>query len=409
MTEWKSESSGGGSLPNDKIVFAQMSKGQPADLEFPLDFVRDKSFFTGMTGSGKSWSAGLMMEEINRVGLQFVCFDVLGAHDGLATLNNVEALSPKNGETVNMRGLVERLGKEPTSFVIDISGLPLDKQQVLLSDYCEALISAQLNKGILTVFEECQDFVPQQGKPISSEGIIRLCKLGRQYGYGVCLISQRPASVSKDALSQCSVYMIHNLVNHRDLKAVEDQMGFGADRTQVKKLSAGIASATQGEVVCYSPSYFRDEGFFRASKIREDRKVTHSGSNIELKPATFSSQNTDFSKNPSMDIGSMPTWASESVTSVNFDTNSATQTPELPALEEKEAKMDSLSKLSSATLKEDFPELQYVAPDETLKIELDAPKLELSNETQQSNPFMGIGIVLGVAGFSYLTLSTILK
>ena len=46
---------------------------------------------------------------------------------------------------------------------------------------------------------------------------------------------------------------------------------------------------------------------------------------------------------------------------------------------------------------------------ETLKIELDAPKLELSNETQQSNPFMGIGIVLGVAGFSYLTLSTILK
>jgi hypothetical protein len=124
MAEWKSESKGGSSLPADKIVFALMSKGQPADLQFPLDFVRDKSFFTGMTGSGKSWSAGLMMEEINRVGLQFVCFDVLGAHDGLATLNNVEALSPKNGETVNMRGLVERLGREPTSFVIDISGLP---------------------------------------------------------------------------------------------------------------------------------------------------------------------------------------------------------------------------------------------------------------------------------------------
>ena len=33
MTEWNTESKGGGSLPADKIVFAQMSKGQPADLE----------------------------------------------------------------------------------------------------------------------------------------------------------------------------------------------------------------------------------------------------------------------------------------------------------------------------------------------------------------------------------------
>jgi len=408
MTDWNSESSGSKTLPADKIVFAQMSKGQPADLTFPLDFVRDKAFLTGMTGSGKSWTAGLLMEEINRVGLQFVCFDVLGAHDGLATLPNVEALSPKNGETVNMRGLVERLGKEPTSFVIDISGLPLDKQQVLISDYCEALISAQLNKGIMTVFEECQDFVPQTGKPISSEGIIRLCKLGRQYGYGVCLISQRPASVSKDALSQCSVYMIHNLVNHRDLKAVEDQMGFGADRTQVKKLSSGIASATQGEVVCYSPSYFRDEGFFRASKIREDRKVTHSGSNIEIKPATFSSSTTDFSSNPSMDISPLPSWNSESEP-VNFDSNFAAETPGSPNYQENEEKMDSLGKLSSATLDEDFPDLEYVAPSERITIEVsESETLEVKN-TDTKNPVMAFGFVLGLSGLSYFVARSLLK
>jgi hypothetical protein len=406
MAEWNSESKGGGSLPADKIVFAKMSKGQPADLEFPLDFVRDKAFLTGMTGSGKSWTAGLLMEEINRVGLQFVCFDVLGAHDGLATLPNVEALSPKNGETINMRGLVERLGKEPTSFVIDISGLPLDKQQVLISDYCEALISAQLNKGIMSVFEECQDFVPQTGKPVSSEGIIRLCKLGRQYGYGVCLISQRPASVSKDALSQCSVYMIHNLVNHRDLKAVEDQMGFGADRTQVKKLSSGIASATQGEVVCYSPSYFRDEGFFRASKIREDRKVTHSGSNIEIKPATFSSSNTDFSNNPSMDLSPLPSWDSES----QQDFESMQYGRQEPAsFTENEEKADSLAKLSSATLEEDFPDLEYVSPEERIRIEVNEPVSLALEEPKKQNPVVGLAVILGIAGVSYITTRTLLK
>ena len=405
MAEWNSDSKGSGSLPADKIVFADMSRGQPADLKFPLDFVRDKTFLTGMTGSGKSWTAGLLMEEINRVGLQFVCFDVLGAHDGLATLPNVEALSPKNGETVNMRGLVERLSKEPTSFIIDISGLPLDKQQVLISDYCEALISAQLNKGIMTVFEECQDFVPQTGKPISSEGIIRLCKLGRQYGYGVCLISQRPASVSKDALSQCSVYMIHNLVNHRDLKAVEDQMGFGADRTQVKKLTSGIASATQGEVVCYSPSYFRDEGFFRASKIREDRSVTHSGSNIEIKPATFSSSNTDFSNNPSMDLSPLPSWDSDS--QQDFGGMDFGQEP--TSYQENEAKADSLAKLSSAALEEDFPDLEYVSPEERIRIEVEEPVMMALKEPKKQNPVVGLAVILGIAGVSYITTKTLLR
>jgi len=405
MAEWNSDSKGSGSLPADKIVFADMSRGQPADLKFPLDFVRDKTFLTGMTGSGKSWTAGLLMEEINRVGLQFVCFDVLGAHDGLATLPNVEALSPKNGETINMRGLVERLGKEPTSFVIDISGLPLDKQQVLISDYCEALISAQLNKGIMTVFEECQDFVPQTGKPVSSEGIIRLCKLGRQYGYGVCLISQRPASVSKDALSQCSVYMIHNLVNHRDLKAVEDQMGFGADRTQVKKLTSGIASATQGEVVCYSPSYFRDEGFFRASKIREDRSVTHSGSNIEIKPATFSSSNTDFSNNPSMDLSPLPSWDSDS--QQDFGGMDFGQEP--TSFKENEEKADSLAKLSSAALEEDFPDLEYVSPEERIRIEVEEPVMMALEEPKKQNPVVGLAVILGIAGVSYITTKTLLR
>lgn len=279
----------------EEIILADVSKGQPADLKFPLDFVREKIFLGGISGSGKSFTAGLLMEEINRVGLQFVCFDVMGAHGGLKELTNIEGLEPKQGETVNLRGLVQRLKDEPTSFIVDISDLSLEKQQNLIGEYCEEMLSAKLGKGVMTVFEECQDFVPQLGKPMSSQGVIRMCKLGRQYGYGVCLISQRPASVSKDALSQCSVYIIHNLINHRDLKAVEDQMGFGADKEQVKKVLSDVASATQGEVICYSPSYFRNEGFYRPSKIRSDRQVTHTGKNIEMKPATFSTETNNSS------------------------------------------------------------------------------------------------------------------
>ena len=89
------------------------------------------------------------------------------------------------------------------------------------------------------------------------------------------------------------------LINHRDLKAVEDQMGFGTDKSQVKVLG-GISAAQQGEVVCYSPTYYRDE-LFHASKIRDDRKVTTYRKNIEMKPATFnaSPQSTPEPSEPS--------------------------------------------------------------------------------------------------------------
>ena len=130
---------------SDEINLADVSSGQPADLKFPLDFCREKVFICGVTGSGKSFTAGLLMEEINEVGLQFVCFDVLGAHGGLQQLNHVEALEPKSGETVNIKGLVQRLGKEATSFVIDISDLSVPKQQSLVAEYCDEMLIQKLN------------------------------------------------------------------------------------------------------------------------------------------------------------------------------------------------------------------------------------------------------------------------
>ena len=361
--------------PNDdeSIILADVSKGQPSDLKFPLEFVREKIFLCGVTGSGKSFTAGLLMEEINRVGLQFVCFDVLGAHGGLKELSNVEGLEPKNGETVNLKGLVRRLGDEPTSFVIDLSDLNLIKQQTLITEYCEEMLTQKLNKGIMSIFEECQDFVPQRGIPISAGGIVRMSKLGRQYGYGVCLISQRPASVSKDALSQCSVYLIHNLINHRDLKAVEDQMGFGTDKEQLKKVLTDVSAASQGEVICYSPSYFRNENFYRASKIRGDRKVNHTGKNIEMKPATSKTNNFKASQ--------------ESMLDKTYDFEGINDYEVIPPAPKRQS-------LSSASLFDEFP--SYSKPSESYVIDLDSygeQDTALNAEGGFKSPIMGVGMI----------------
>jgi len=265
------------------------------NLHFPAygeDSIISTVFFvTGKRGSGKSWTTAVMMEEFNRLGLQFVCFDALDAHGNLKDMEGVESLEPKIGQSVDMKALVKKLGETDKSLVIKLAGLPLLKQQELVADYCEALLEAHMGKGIHTVFEECQDFIPQMGRPLSFDPIVRLCKLGRALGYGVTLVSQRPAGVNKEALSQAAVYLVHNVINNRDLKALDEQLSFGTDKRVVKRLLNGIAAARKGECVAFAPEYFRDQGYIVVDKIRADRRTEHKGHNIDVQ-ASASYNNT---------------------------------------------------------------------------------------------------------------------
>ena len=97
------------------------------------------------------------------------------------------------------------------------------------------------------------------GRPISFDPIVRLCKLGRALGYGASLVSQRPAGVNKEALSQASVYLVHNVINNRDLKTLDEQLSFGTDKRLIKKILNGIASARKGECVAYAPEFSETE------------------------------------------------------------------------------------------------------------------------------------------------------
>jgi len=78
-------------------------------------------------------------------------------------------------------------------------------------------------------------------KILATAPIIRLCKLGRALGYGVCMVTQRPAAITKEALSQASTYIIHNVMQTRDLIAIKDQISYGTDKERIDRLVDGIA------------------------------------------------------------------------------------------------------------------------------------------------------------------------
>jgi hypothetical protein len=183
-----------------------------------------------------------------------------------------------------MRKLVEKLKSSRKSLIINLSLIPLESQQNMIADYCEAILETDMGgRGLMTLFEEVQDFVPQIGRPDSFASIVRLCKLGRASGYGVALISQRPAAVNKEALSQASIYIVHNIINTKDLDALKEQLSFGTDKDNIKKILSGITYSSAGEAVVYSPEFFKDEGYIVVGKIDTPRRTEHKGSNIEVK------------------------------------------------------------------------------------------------------------------------------
>jgi DNA helicase HerA-like ATPase len=264
-------------------------------IKLPLELLYQVMFISGKRGSGKSYTAAVLMEEFERLGLQFVCFDALDAHGYLNQLDGIERIEPKPGEGVNMKKLISKLKVSPKSLIINLSQLPLENQQRIVSEYCEAILDTDMGgQGLMTLFEECQDFVPQIGRPSSYASIVRLCKLGRASGYGVSLISQRPAAVSKEALSQASVYCCHNIINTKDLDALKDQLSFGSDKESIKKILSGITYSKAGEAVMYSPEFFRDDGYIVVGKIDTPRRTEHKGSNIEVKTKFSTEQPTNY-------------------------------------------------------------------------------------------------------------------
>jgi hypothetical protein len=259
-------------------------------INFPLKFIYQVLFIGGKRGSGKSYTAGVIMEECDRLGLQFVCFDTLDAHGHVAELSSVESITPNKRETVNMNKLLHRLKNTGSSLIINLSELSLSSQQAVIADYCDAILSSDLGGGgLMTLFEECQDFVPQMGRPESFHPIVRLCKLGRAKGYGSALISQRPAAVSKEALSQASIYMVHNVINTKDLNALKEQLSFGTDSAKIEKILDGLGSSSPGELICYAPEFFREEGYIVVGKIDRPRRTDHKGKNIEVRTKAITS------------------------------------------------------------------------------------------------------------------------
>ena len=94
-----------------------------------------------------------------------------------------------------------------------------------------------------TVIDEAHLFIPQARDKPSTMAITNLVLESRKFGSGVILVSQRPAMVNKDALSQCNTFIILNVTNDNDIQQLRRSTEWATKQMfqEVQRLKCGEA------------------------------------------------------------------------------------------------------------------------------------------------------------------------
>jgi DNA helicase HerA-like ATPase len=132
--------------------------------------------------------------------------------------------------------------------LINMKGVPPDVQDVVVARLTKELFDERKAGKIppfLFVVEEAHNYCPEKGvgRAVSS-GILRtVASEGRKFGMGLCIVSQRPAKVDKNIISQCNTNIILKVTNPNDLKAIIQSVEGLTNQTyrEIQRLPIGVA------------------------------------------------------------------------------------------------------------------------------------------------------------------------
>jgi uncharacterized protein len=142
----------------------------------------------------------------------------------------------------------DRLVCDGVCSIINLKGTAPEVQQLVVARLTRELFHMRTLGKIPELFylvEESHNFCPERGfGDVMSSTILRtIAGEGRKFGFHLCVVSQRPARVDKNVLSQCTTQIILKVTNPNDLKAIRQSIeGFTEGmEDEIQQLSVGHA------------------------------------------------------------------------------------------------------------------------------------------------------------------------
>ena len=205
------------------------------NLSLPPDFVTQTLAILAIRGAGKSHTASVIAEEMLKAKQQIVAIDPTGAWWGLKSSKDGKSagfpivvfggehadvpLEPSAGEML-ARSIVEN----GFSAILDLRLLRKYQWYELLCPFLETLY--RLNRTPLHLFvDEAHKIAPQKpfGEQARTLGAMEdIVQLGRNRGLGSTLISQRPAVLNKNVLTQCPILCVLRIGHNLDTAVIRE-------------------------------------------------------------------------------------------------------------------------------------------------------------------------------------------
>ena len=149
---------------------------------------------------------------------------------------------------------ISNLVKEGQGTIINLKGISPDVQEMVVARMAKKLFLARkLNRipPMMLVVEEAHNFCPQQGSAMTLGVLRTIASEGRKFGLGLTVVSQRPAKIDKNVLSQCGTQIILKVTNPNDLKAIcqsIEGLTHGMEEN-IQRLPMGSAIISGGSIV----------------------------------------------------------------------------------------------------------------------------------------------------------------
>jgi len=263
-----------------------------AGVYLPEDAVTQGFAILARRRSGKSQLAGVMEETFCARGDPWVCLDPASAHWGIKYRDEGARPGQASGYEVLVVGgkygdvaLDERMGEALAdivcetniSCIIDLKMSTMAARKRFVTDFANRLYA--VNETPRHIFlEEAHEFVPQvprwEEQKLVLGALERLIKGGGGQGIGFTLISQRPAAVSKEVLTQIDNLFVLRMSGPQDLAAVKDWFDHNVgDKDRLREILGALPSFKRGEAWLLSPEWL---GKLKRLQVRL-RETYHAG------------------------------------------------------------------------------------------------------------------------------------
>lgn len=240
-------------------------------FSFPLDAATQTITAVGKRGTGKTNSIVCLAEEMSDAHLPFAVVDPTGVWWGLRLDKNgkdpgldVIIFGGEHGDIdleVHAGELVaDFVVDSQRTCILDLSGFRKNQAVTFMTDFAERLYSVKARKKdvLHLIIDEADAYAPQRPLPGCERllgAIEDLVRRGRSRGIGLSLITQRPAVLNKNVMTQTEVLMAFQLTAPLDQKAIREWVHVNAEEGKLASLERELATATQGNCYVWSPSW----------------------------------------------------------------------------------------------------------------------------------------------------------